>query len=457
MIQSRNKQKILKRCCALLLALAVLFAVSLSPAAQTEAQIQAEMREIETRIAEQREVVAQLRAEAATYEALLPAMDAEVRAVEEMVTLIQNDVNTLNTSITDLNDRIRDLNESIEASAALIDEINEETEVRMVQIRELQEQLMERLRQQYISGPVSNLQLVLSSADLSALITVSEFIVRQADYDAQLRGDLEAEMARMLYLQQQLQTQQALYEGQREELREENRTLAEQVLRHREEQERLNVEVRQLANARAEVQEIIDGLNRNSRAAQQIIQREQQALDEAQRRINSLVNERISAGEIRPPQHSGRMIWPFPHHGCFITSRFGAHESFRAQSHRGVDISIANNWRTDWRVVAALCGVIADFGFNGSMGNYVVIYHGHFAPVGGRIQTVYMHFHSFAPGLRRGMAVSAGQHIGMMGNTGFSTGPHLHFQIDVFNAQGGRTSVDPMRFVSGAPYLRARR
>jgi len=442
-----------KRSFAILLAAAMIFVSALLPAAQTEAQLQAEMREIEARIEVQRAEVARLRQEAAGHEALLPAMDAEVRAVEEMVALVQNDVNALNEQITQINTRIRGLNENIEASAARIDEINEETEYRTQQIRALQEQLMERLRQQYMNGPVSNLQLLLSSSDLSTLIVATEFIVRQAESDAQMRSDLEGEMARMLMLQQQLREQQAQYEAQREELRDENLLLDAQMQRHREEQDRLNVEVRRLSDARGEVQAVIDGINRNSRAAQQIIQREQQAWDDAQRRINALVNERISSGEISTPQHSGRMVWPFPHHGSFITSRFGAHESFRARPHRGVDVSIANNWRTDWRVVAALCGVIADFGFNSSMGNYVVIYHGHFAPANGRIQTVYMHFHSFAPGLRRGMSVSAGQHIGMMGNTGNSTGPHLHFQVDVFNAQGGRTPVDPMRFVTGAPYL----
>jgi len=424
-------------------------------ATQTEEELQAEMRQIEQRIQAQREVVAELRAQQASQEQLLPALDEEVQALEAMVAQLQQNLNSLNQSIAALNANIQRLNADITESERQIDALHEEAEARNEQIRELQQRLMERLRQQYMNGPVSNLQLLLSSSDLSSLLTVSDFIVRQAEADAWLRTGLEGEMARLRQLQEELREQQAVYEAQRLNLQRESATLVEEMLRQRDEQVRINSQVERLSATRAEIQGIIEGLQRNSTAAQEIIRREQQAYDEAQRQVNAIINQRMNAGELGGNvQNSGQMVWPFPHHGCRITSRFGASEPFRGGAvHRGVDISIANNWRTDWRVVAALCGVIADFGFNSSMGNYVVIYHGHFPPANGRIQTVYMHFHSFAPGMSRGMTVSAGQHIGMMGNTGHSTGPHLHFQVDLINANGSRTAVDPMRFVSGAPYL----
>jgi len=443
----------MKRSFALLAAVALLMALFIGTAAQTEEQLQQEMQQIEQRIAAQRQEITRLRGQQADQEQLLPALDAQVQALDEKLEVLNNDLLALNTSIEELNVRVQSLTNSITESQRKIDEIIADTQARNAQIEQMQQQLKERLRQQYMDGPVSNLQLLLSTADLSDLLTVSELIVRQAEEDARLRGNLEGEMARLQELQRELQHEQAQYEQQRLELQREAATLAEQVLKQREEKARIDAQVEEISAVRAEIEEIIAGFRRQSAAAQRVIDREYRAFDDAQRRINAMINERMGTGEIGQVQNDGRMVWPFPHRGCFITSRFGNHESFRANPHRGVDVSIANNWRTDWRVVAALCGVLADFGYNSSMGNFVVIYHGHFPPANGRIQTVYMHLHSFASGMRRGMSISAGQHIGMMGNTGRSTGPHLHFQVDVINANGSRTAVDPMRFVTGAPYL----
>ncbi|MCL2195363.1 MAG: peptidoglycan DD-metalloendopeptidase family protein, partial [Oscillospiraceae bacterium] len=393
-------------------------------------------------------------AQQASQRALLPALDAEVDAVQAKIDLIQVEVNALTRQIEDLNARIRELNEGIEESQAQIATLYAETKERTEQIHTMQELLMERLRQQYINGPVSNLQLLLASEDLSGILTVTEFITRQADADAQLREELEVEMAHMARLQEQLREEQAHLEEQREQLQTDTFAVTQALLRQREEQAVLDEEVRRIDEIRQEIQGIITSIGQDARAIETSISRGMREYEAAQREINQIINQRIQAGEIGNVQNAGQMVWPFPHHGARITSRFGASEPFRGgRVHRGVDVSIANNWLPNWSIYAALCGVVASFGYNASMGNFVVIYHGHFAPAGGRIQTVYMHLRTFAPGLRRDMPIRAGQHIGMMGNTGNSTGPHLHFQVDRFNADGSRTALDPMRFVSGAPYL----
>jgi murein DD-endopeptidase MepM/ murein hydrolase activator NlpD len=55
----------------------------------------------------------------------------------------------------------------------------------------------------------------------------------------------------------------------------------------------------------------------------------------------------------------------------------------------------------------------------------------------GGYQTLYAHL-SATPSVSTGQSVAAGTVIGLMGNTGFSTGPHLHFEIRL-----GREVVDP--------------
>ena len=74
-------------------------------------------------------------------------------------------------------------------------------------------------------------------------------------------------------------------------------------------------------------------------------------------------------------------------------------------------------------VLASGTGVIEEIGPKGQYGNYIRIRHAN------GYQTAYGHMSSFAPGAREGTKVRQGQVIGFVGNTGFSTGPHLHYEV----------------------------
>lgn len=125
----------------------------------------------------------------------------------------------------------------------------------------------------------------------------------------------------------------------------------------------------------------------------------------------------------RPPGVS--MAWPTPGP---VTSGFGPRWG---RMHNGIDIGAP----TGQAIVAAAGGVVFFAGEMGGYGNLVMIDHG------GGIVTCYAHQSGIAAG--EGTSVSQGQVIGYVGNTGHSTGPHLHFEVRV-----GGTAVDPM------PYLR---
>lgn len=84
-------------------------------------------------------------------------------------------------------------------------------------------------------------------------------------------------------------------------------------------------------------------------------------------------------------------------------------------------------------IMAAGNGVIEEAGRKGHYGNYVRIRHAN------GYQTTYAHMSRFASGAEAGANVRQGQVIGYVGNTGFSTGPHLHYEVLVSNR-----FVDPM-------------
>ncbi|HEY9379498.1 MAG TPA: M23 family metallopeptidase, partial [Jiangellaceae bacterium] len=86
--------------------------------------------------------------------------------------------------------------------------------------------------------------------------------------------------------------------------------------------------------------------------------------------------------------------------------------------HTGVDFQYA-----DGRAYAAAEGTVVDVRFDPAYGNLVTIAHGK------RISTRYAHL--AAASVHPGERVSAGQVVGRIGSTGVSTGPHLHFEIQV--------------------------
>jgi murein DD-endopeptidase MepM/ murein hydrolase activator NlpD len=99
--------------------------------------------------------------------------------------------------------------------------------------------------------------------------------------------------------------------------------------------------------------------------------------------------------------------------------------------HDGLDLVAV----TGTEIYAAADGVVTGAGPNGRYGNWMQIDHAD------KLTTVYGHLSAFAPGIEAGTRVSQGELVGFVGNTGRSTGAHLHFEI----VANGRT-VNPLTF-----------
>ncbi len=106
-----------------------------------------------------------------------------------------------------------------------------------------------------------------------------------------------------------------------------------------------------------------------------------------------------------------RMLWPAEGE---ITSYFGWRWG---RMHQGIDI--ANNYGTG--IKAAANGRVQYAGWQTGYGNVIIVDHGY------DCQTVYAHLEDFA--VSKDEYVSSGQLLGYMGSSGYSTGPHLHFEV----------------------------
>ncbi len=128
--------------------------------------------------------------------------------------------------------------------------------------------------------------------------------------------------------------------------------------------------------------------------------------------------------ESKPPAKG--FVWPAK--GVF-TSGFGPRWG---RMHKGIDIAAP----TGTPIHAAADGVVVSAGWNrGGYGNLVDIRHGD--------GTMTRYAHNSKIIVRKGQRVQQGQKISLMGSTGFSTGPHLHFEI----RKGGKKAVNPIAFL----------
>jgi murein DD-endopeptidase MepM/ murein hydrolase activator NlpD len=127
-----------------------------------------------------------------------------------------------------------------------------------------------------------------------------------------------------------------------------------------------------------------------------------------------------------------------------VSSGFGMrmhplHKAWRA--HQGVDYAAP----AGTRVRAVGDGIVEFAGRQGGYGNLVIVRHD------SRVATFYAHLRSFGRGIRTGARVAQGDSVGQVGQTGWATGPHLHYEFRVAGAARNPLSVP---LPSGTPVAR---
>ena len=123
-------------------------------------------------------------------------------------------------------------------------------------------------------------------------------------------------------------------------------------------------------------------------------------------------------------------IWPTR---GWVSSKFGYRISpftDEREFHKGVDISA----RMKTKIIAPADGVVISEGRTYGYGNVITISHGY------GLKTRYGHLNSFL--VKKGDTIKRGQVIALLGNSGRSTGPHLHYEVHLNDVP-----VDPFRYI----------
>jgi murein DD-endopeptidase MepM/ murein hydrolase activator NlpD len=278
------------------------------------------------------------------------------------------------------------------------------------------------------NGPLGSWSLILASQTPEQLVDRLGYVQSVSNAGNSMIADLQEERANLTTLQARLAAARMLQERERAAAaaavkrmveKEKQATLAEEQLHATVLVHRAALDAALLAKA-------------DDQARYQALVTQSGQLGE---RIRSMA-ARLAALP-RPPKGTGSFVRPGT--GA-LTSPYGPrlHPILRyVKVHTGMDLGSG-----DGIVYAADRGVVLLTEFNTAYGNMTVIDHG---TVGGlHLTTLYAHQAAFA--VRPGARVRKGQPIGVVGSTGFATGPHLHFEVRIDGAP-----LDPAPFLKGAP------
>lgn len=144
----------------------------------------------------------------------------------------------------------------------------------------------------------------------------------------------------------------------------------------------------------------------------------------------------VYKGTKNPPPRigTGTFDYPFDTSRGRVTSGFGMrfHPIYKDyRRHTGIDIAMSSGSP----IYAADGGKVVYVGYNGGYGMMIKINHGE------NIETIYAHLSKYYVSV--GDKVFKGEKIGLSGNTGTSTGPHLHFEVRKLG-----TPIDPKKYLS---------
>ena len=194
--------------------------------------------------------------------------------------------------------------------------------------------------------------------------------------------------------------------------------------------------------AEAEFQAEIDKLMEQLRKQEEEERRRREEalrLQQQQQQQSGTSNITVPPAPTVVPAAAGSFIWPYPQNN-YVSSGYGMrfHPIFQEnRMHYGIDIG----GTAGQKIVAAAAGTVSVATNNSSYGNYVMINHGN------GTATLYAHMESLA--VSAGQTVSQGDTVGYCGSTGWSTGPHLHFEIRVNGA-----TTDPLAYYSAGAYVK---
>lgn len=307
----------------------------------------------------------------------------DTQAVAKAIEKLDLEVDKANSEIEEVENQLKKLGKKIDVT-------KEELKKAEENIKNKNSTLNSRLRVMYKNGTVGYLEVLLSSNDLSDFLSRLDMVKCIVNHDVDL----------LKYMKEQ----RATIEQKKKDLEAQHNSV--QVAKKNLENKKNNLIVASRAK---------EDLMRNLKTDKTQMEKQYDELNELAKNLE----EKILREQSLEKYIGGDLIWPSP--GITrITSPFGyrIHPIFKTKKfHTGIDVGVPSGTT----ILAANFGKVMHAGWLGGYGKAVLIDHG------GGIATLYAHNSKVL--VKKGDKVSRGQAISKSGSTGYSTGPHLHFEV----------------------------
>lgn len=374
----------------------------------------------------------------------------EINQKKTKIETILDKISTLNGQIEETNTNIARVEQTIRVTTEEIDQLRISIEDLEKKIAERDVVLRERILAMQTNGnSVNYIDVFLGANSFSDFIDRFSAVNTLMDADRKIMEQQAADKEQLEVEKALVEKKLAEQEANKAKLQGMKESLVSQKSRMNKLIDQLEAEQEKLEHEKGSLEEELHETHEVSKEVEQKIVAEQNRLAAIARKAEEERKRRAAAANASsggggssslPVVSSGN--WTKPASGRF-TSSFGwrIHPiSGTKRQHRGSDI--ANSIGTP--VVSAGEGIVSYAGTMGTYGNVIMVTHS----VEGQIfTTLYAHLSSI--GVSSGQQVDKGQYIANMGNTGGSTGPHLHFEFHVGNwSASGPSAVNPLRYVS---------
>ena len=328
-------------------------------------------------------------------------------AVDKEIALLHTQVNNINQQIISYIQLIADSQDDLDEAEILLDRLNEKYRQR---VRAMEEE-----------GTISYWQVLFQAKSFTDFLDRVNLIDEIAEADQRRLSEMKQAADLVQSAQDRLFGEKADLEQSQEELArsqemlEEKRTESDDILRD-------------LAARQEEFLLLLD----ESEAKQDALMKE--IAQKEKEYSNAKYQEKLAKLALQGNNPPSDATWLTPVSGYTITSAFGMriHPVYGYQlMHNGIDMACPQGTP----IYATRAGTVTMASYQaGGAGYYVSINHGD------GFSSIYMHMTHYV--VSAGQSVSAGQLIGYVGNTGVSTGPHLHFGISYAG-----TYVNPLAYI----------
>ncbi len=389
------------------LAVAVLAVLVLAaPAASDPGSVK---ERLDARIGDLRDRITSAEAKEDVLTSDLAELTARVRSAQAAVAAEQAQLATIELRLADQRVRRQRLDRLVTELAERLEKLRREEATSVAHLEQ-------RVREIYMADEPDPVAFVIGSASFGDLIDTIELLDRIGRQDERIVDAVRRSRERVLAASRDAREARA-------DARAAEASIARHVVAQRLVRDRLVSSRDALAAAESTTEATIAGLREDKAefvAEVEALEAESAALA-AQIRA---AQEQAAASGTSPARSSGGLAWPV---SGPVTSGFGPRWG---RMHEGIDIAVP----TGTPVRASAPGTVIHADWLGGYGLLVVVDHG------GGLSTAYAHNSSLASGV--GTSVGRGDVIAYSGNTGNSSGPHVHFEVRV-----GGAAVDPMGYL----------